>query len=262
MSARSRKEKKKKIAPREYRDRTYRRAVDSGGLVSSFVTVRETDLHIMAPRKVEDEAYRSVLRFRNQLENYIAEHDDFLGALVPLPVDALAPPMVREMMTAAAVADVGPMAAVAGAIAEYVARDLLASGLTEVVVENGGDIFMHRVKECIVSVFAGQSPLSQRVGLRIPKQGMPLAICTSSGTVGHSLSLGNADSVTVLAAQASLADAAATRLGNEVAAAGDLGRALEIARTIAGISGVVIIRDEELGAWGGVDLVRVGGGLP
>ena len=108
------------------------------------------------------------------------------------------------------------MAAVAGAIAEYVGRSLLLQGVREVMVENGGDIFLSRKKDCTVAIFAGQSPLSNKVGVLIAGKDMPRAVCTSSGTVGHSLSFGDADSVTVLASSTPLADAVATRLGNEV----------------------------------------------
>lgn len=246
---------KKKKTPSSYQKRSYRNIVDPSGLVSSYVTVRQTDLHILAPAVVEEQAYHFVYQYRNQLENYIASLPDFLTALLPLPLDPLSPPMVREMLKAAAAAGVGPMAAVAGAIAEFVGRDLLAAGQEEVIVENGGDIFLSRKKECTAAIFAGESPLSNQVGLRIKPGQMPLGICTSSGTVGHSLSFGKADAVTVLARSTLLADAAATRLGNEVKDKRDINKALGIAEKIPGLMGVVIIKDRELGAWGEVELV-------
>lgn len=249
-----------KITPASYRERSYRNIIDPDGMVSTLVTVRETDLHILAPVDVFESASQSVYRFRNQLENYINSHPGFLKAMRPLPMDLLAPPMIREMLQAAITANVGPMAAVAGVIAEYVGRELLVAGSGEVMVENGGDIFLARNKDCIASIFAGQSPLSGRVGIRVPRPMMPVGLCTSSGTVGHSLSLGRADSVTVLAGSTALADAVATRLGNEVTG-GEAGRqfdqALAVARQIPGIHGVVIILDQQLGAWGQVDLVAL-----
>lgn len=251
--------KRKKISPAAYNKRNYRRTIASNDLVSTFITVKETDLHILAAENTTDSGYHSVLRYRNQLENYIALHPDFLTTLVPLDQDALAPPIVKGMLKAAAEADVGPMAAVAGAIAEYVGRDLLKTGLREVVIENGGDIFIKRNKECVASIFAGRSPLSQKVGIRISPALMPVGLCTSSGTVGHSLSLGEADSVTVLAPSALLADAAATRLGNEVTA-GDpknINEVLAVARTIPGLLGVVIICGKHMGAWGEIELVEL-----
>lgn len=161
------------------------------------------------------------------------------------------------MQRASTATAVGPMAAVAGAMAEFVGRGLLAAGAQEVVVENGGDIFLARRQECVVGIFAGTSPLSNRVGIRIDPSRMPLGVCTSSGRIGHSLSLGQADAVTVLAADTCLADAAATRLGNEVKNSGDIDHALAVAQTISGLDGVVIIQDQRMGAWGKVELVQL-----
>jgi ApbE superfamily uncharacterized protein (UPF0280 family) len=249
--------KRKKISPADYKKRSYRQAIAADGLISSFITVKETDLHILAARNVEEETSNFVHRYRNQLENYISTHQDFLTTLVPLNDDILAPPIVKEMLKASKAANVGPMAAVAGAMAEYVGRDLLDAGLQEIMVENGGDIFLARKKECVAAIFAGESPLNQKVGVRIPASQMPVGLCTSSGTVGHSLSMGKADSVTVLAPSALLADAAATRLGNEVSAAGkdNINDVLSVARTIPGILGVIIICGKHLGAWGEIDLI-------
>ena len=250
--------KRKKISSSAYKKRSYRQAIAApAGLFSNFVTVKETDLHILAAGNIEEDGYHFVHRYRNQLENYIGSHPDFLTALIPLELDTLAPPIIKGMLQAAAAANVGPMAAVAGAIAEYVGRDLLDTGLEEVMVENGGDIFLKRNDDCVTAIFAGQSPLNQKVGIKIPTGSMPIGICTSSGTVGHSLSLGKADSVTVLAASTPLADAAATRLGNEVSSEEKekINHALEVARTIPGLLGVVIICGEKMGAWGEIDLV-------
>jgi ApbE superfamily uncharacterized protein (UPF0280 family) len=251
--------KRRKISPAAYSERSYRQAIAATDLISTFISVKETDLHILAARNMAEEGYHYVHRYRNQLENYIAGHPDFLTSLLPLELDTLAPPIIKGMLKAAAAADVGPMAAVAGAIAEYVGRELLAAGLQEVVVENGGDIFLARKKECVAAIFAGQSPLNQKIGIRIPASSMPVGLCTSSGTVGHSLSLGMADSATVLAPSALLADAAATRIGNEVSHAGrkNIKDVLRAAKSIPGLLGVVIIRGKDMGAWGEIDLVEL-----
>ncbi|MBU0479663.1 MAG: UPF0280 family protein [Proteobacteria bacterium] len=249
---------KRKKKPDSYRERNYRRELDTGDLASFEVKVRETDLQIFATRDVQKEAEHQVIGLRNQLENYIAANHSFLGSLVPLPADPLAPPIVREMLAAGKAAGVGPMAAVAGVISERVGIHLLGlDTIDEVMVENGGDIFLRRTKDTTVAIFAGESPLSGRIGLKIAAAEMPLGICTSSGTVGHSLSFGRADSVTVLSGSTALADAVATRLGNAVGSSADISRALEIAAAIPGIIGVVIVMGEELGAWGKVELVRI-----
>ena len=247
--------------PESYRDRSYRSLAGNGEFVSSIVKVRETDLHILAAKDVSARAKELVLQYRLQLENYIGAHPAFSSALEPLGADELAPPIVKDMMCAARAAGVGPMAAVAGTMAAYVGSALVTEGLTsEIVVENGGDIYLHRLENCTAAIFAGESPLSYTVGVKIAREMMPCGVCTSSGTVGHSLSFGDADSVTVLAKSTPLADAAATRLGNEVGRKGGregLERALQAAQEIPGVAGVVIICGELMGAIGDIELTRI-----
>jgi uncharacterized protein len=187
------------------------------------------------------------------LEAYIAAHPEFLTTLAPWPEDPFAPPVVREMIAAAKAAGVGPMAAVAGALAERVGR-ALAPLSDEIIVENGGDLFLKVASPAIISLFAGQSPLSHRVGLKIAPELSPLGVCTSSGTVGPSLSFGRADAACILAPNAALADAAASGLGNRVADAGALASALEWAVSVPGLLGAVVIVGDKLGAWGRVEL--------
>lgn len=251
--------KSRKRPPERYRQRSYRSLVRAHGLVSFEVQVGETDLHILASRPAAAEAHDAVVAERTRIENHILGHPDFLHALAPLPTPPVAAPILRSMYEAAARAGVGPMAAVAGAIAEAAGRHLLSlPGIDEVMVENGGDIFLARQQDCVISIFAADSPLSRAVGVRIAAARQPIGVCTSSATVGHSLSLGAADAVTVLAADTALADAAATRLGNEVGADGDFGPALRAAEEIEGIDGVVIIKAERLAAWGDIELAAIG----
>ncbi len=138
--------KKKTRAPEAYRRRFYRHAVASQELHSFTVQVKETDLQILASRELEEEARHLVIQYRHHLESYIGEHPAFLRSLTPLPADYKAPAIVKSMLDAGRQAGVGPMAAVAGAIAEFVGRDLLTLGAEEVIVENGGDIFIQRRK--------------------------------------------------------------------------------------------------------------------
>ncbi|MEW6219394.1 MAG: UPF0280 family protein [Thermodesulfobacteriota bacterium] len=242
-------------SPARYCQRTYRRSVAAGLLVPFQVTVRETDLAVLAPEDRSSETRQLVLRYRAQLEGYIAGQPGFLTSFSPLPPDRSAPPLVRAMLEAGAAAAVGPMAAVAGAIAEGVGRDLLAAGCQEVVIENGGDIFLARQAAVVAGLFAGRSPLSGRIGIRIPASAMPCGLCTSSATVGHSVSLGRADAATVLAASAALADACATALGNLVKEAADITPALERIRAIPGVTGALVVLGEHLGAAGAMELV-------
>jgi len=241
---------------KKYQHRTYRSLVSHKKLASFRVVVKETDLLVRTDRPLETETRDLVLRHRIPLERYLEQHPEIVHGLIPLPQDQLAPPIVRTMIWAGQKAGVGPMAAVAGAIAEYVGRDLLAH-TKDVIIENGGDIFIRTGFPLIAAVFAGKSPLSSKLGVRIDSPGRPVAVCTSSGTLGHSLSLGRADAAVVISESAALADAAATAIGNEVSGKHDIEPAIAFGRKIEGVLGIVVIVDKEIGFGGEVDLVRL-----
>ena len=132
----------------------------------------------------------------------------------------------------------------------------------EIIVENGGDLFMKTNGPVTVGIYAGSSPLSFRVGLKIDAGSEPAAVCTSSGTVGHSLSMGSADAVCVKSGSCALADAAATSIGNRVQKTGDIERALEFGKHIQGVEGVIVIRKDAMGAWGNLEVVGLKGKKP
>ena len=239
-----------------YQPRTYRCWIKDDDLVSFDVAVKETDLCVRATSNLKAETIESVIKHRTPLEEYIKSHPLFHHSLEPCSVEEDAPPIVRSMTQAARVAGVGPMAAVAGAIAEAVGRDLLAH-TPEVIVENGGDIFMKISRPRMIGVYAGESSFTGKVALEISPGETPLGVCTSSGTVGHSLSLGAADAVIVLSGSTALADAAATAIGNRVRTADDIDAMIEQAQTIDGLVGIVIIKGERIGMWGNIKLVSL-----
>ncbi len=239
-----------------FEERAYRGLVEPEGLVRFTVVVKETDLLILAETGLSDLAREVVLKHRHGLENYIARHPEFLSSLVPLEVRTGSPEVVRRMAAAAARAGVGPMAAVAGAFAELVG-EALSEFSGEVIVENGGDIYIRSSKPRVVAIHAGDSPLSGRIGINIHPGDTPLGVCTSSGRVGHSLSLGRAHAACVVSASAPLADAAATAVGNRVKVPADIAAAVEFARGIEGVDGVLVVSEDRLGAWGEVELVRL-----
>jgi hypothetical protein len=236
-----------------YTERTYRHTVRTG-LVDFEVKAGESDLFLSADRRLVRQTAGLLREVRAELEAYLARHPAFQTSLEPVRLKRAAPPIAREMAQAARAAGVGPMAAVAGAIAEAVGRGLLR-WTREVIVENGGDLFLNCVRPKRIAIFAGQSPLSQRVGLEVQPGEMPLGVCTSSGTVGPSLSFGRADAATLVARSAALADAAATAVGNAVKSVEDIAKGLELARRIPGVRGAVIIKDDRLGVWGQVTLI-------
>jgi len=233
--------------------------MQASGLRDFHVRLKETDLHIQADRDVQRRAEELVLESRLQIEEHIVHNPLFYSSLQPIPKDFTAVPLVKEMYDASRKANVGPMASVAGAIAEYVGRKLMDEGVEEIIIENGGDLFLSRKEACCIAIYAGQSPLSNKVGIELPV-GSHWGVCTSSGTIGHSLSLGKADSVTVVAHSTPLADAVATRLGNEVGNSNDIEKnindALAIARLIEGVQGAVVICDHLMGAVGDITVVK------
>jgi hypothetical protein len=240
-----------------FQPRTYRGLVDTGRLTAFTVTVKETDLQVQAQADLAAAARELVLEHRGYLEAYIRRHPAFLSTLAPWPLTGPAPDIVRDMVAAGAAAGVGPMAAVAGAIAAQVGQGLLAQS-AEVVVENGGDVFLKTAGTATVAVFAGDSPLSLMTGVRVDGGGSACGVCTSSGTVGPSLSFGKADAVCVISPSCALADAAATAIGNRVRSGRDIHRAIEFGKGIRGVTGLVIVVGDQLGAWGELEIVPLG----
>lgn len=237
-----------------YQERTYRKLVNTEKLTTFQVVVKETDLLVHAGKTLAAEARELVLEHRGYIEAFIRAHPDFEATLNPFHLDGPAPKIVAEMVKAGANAGVGPMAAVAGAIAEHVGQGLL-SITNHVIVENGGDIFIKTDEPVTVGILAGKSPLSMRLGVRVRSEQQPMAVCTSSGTVGHSLSFGKADAVCVVAASCAVADAAATAIGNLVQSPARINEAIDAGKKIANIDGIIIIAGDKIGMWGEMEVV-------
>jgi ApbE superfamily uncharacterized protein (UPF0280 family) len=234
--------------------RIYRDWVAADGLVSSTITIGSTDLQVTTLRDMRREALASATHHRQAVESYIRSHPRFATTLQPCDADADALPVVRAMAAAARVAGVGPMAAVAGAIAEAVGMDLLQQS-EEVMVENGGDVFIATRTGRTVALYAGRSILTGRIGIAIEATDSPIGVCTSSGTFGHSLSLGAADACTVVARSTAVADALATAIGNRIRTAADLAPALDPARLPAEALGVLAVAEGQVGIHGAIRLV-------
>jgi ApbE superfamily uncharacterized protein (UPF0280 family) len=240
-----------------HKDHPYRSRVQSGNLVSFRVLIKETDLMVSASRDLSAQTRDMVHTIRSELEDYIRSKPDFYTTLLPYPEDPFAPEIVKEMISATRMFDVGPMAAVAGTIADFVGSGLLDYS-EEVIVENGGDIFLKTARPTTVLVYAGDSPLSNALGLIADPSQMPLGICTSSATVGHSLSLGVANAVCVVAQSASVADAAATALGNKITDKQALKQELEAIREFEVLKGGIVIIGKTMAAWGDIELTMIG----
>ena len=235
----------------------YRAKAHADDLETCRVVLKESDLRIACHGDCRDEALMALRYHREQLESYIRDVPAFLGALTPLAVPPRAPPVVRAMAEAGIAADVGPMAAVAGALAQLVGRHLLSRS-PEVIVENGGDVFCRVARERVIAIDAGASPFSWTLGIKVVPVMGSTGVCMSSGTRGGSLSFGRADAACAVAPCAALADAAATAIGNAVQSAADIGAGLQVAQAIPGLRGAVIVVGDHIGAWGDIELVEIG----
>ncbi|MDP2211914.1 MAG: UPF0280 family protein [Candidatus Aquicultor sp.] len=239
-----------------YEPRFYRDQMAAEGLVPFEVRVEETDLLICATDNLSAMAHELVVYYRALIEEFIERFPVFKTSFTPIEIPGNAPDIIKSMADAAKSAGVGPMAAVAGAISEYVGRALLEHA-DEVIVENGGDIFIKSNKDRKMGIYAGESPLSNRLAVAVKAADTPLGICTSSGSVGHSTSFGKADAVVIFSADTALADAAATRVGNMVRTKEDISKAIDFAQTVPGVEGVIIVIGDGLGGWGKFEFVPI-----
>lgn len=234
---------------------TYRfyRNIHSKELDNFLVSLKETDLWI-GVKPYHSGIGKFVLDFvktlRSDLEAYILKNPNFMTSLVPIEFDENAPEIVKKMIEAGKQAMVGPMAAVAGAIAQEIGFRLLeAYQIDDLIIENGGDIFLSAKHSLDVAIYAGNSPLSMKLVLEVQPEFLPCGVCTSSGTVGHSLSFGKADAVVVGHKDVAIADAFATKLANRVRTKADIQDILRLCKKYDLLS-VAVVKDDTFGLAG------------
>ena len=237
-------------------ERTYRSQFNSERFSSFEVKYKETDLWIgVDPGSFRPEMKELVLQkitiLRNQLDEYIAKEPMFRKSLQPFQPTEIAPAEAMEMAEAATKAGIGPISAVAGLFAREAGRILAENfEVEELIVENGGDIFAMLKNELILSVFAGESPLSERIGMIIPAGFKNLGICTSAGKVGPAMSFVKADAVMVMCEDVVLADAYATAIGNKVKSPASVEKVINQAENIPELLSLLIICDDKIGIRG------------
>ena len=197
-----------------------------------------------------DAVTAEIVRQRHMLGDYVNRHPDFRHSFEPMDLRDDAPEVAIRMARAARLVGVGPMAAVAGAMAQCAAEAALEAGASEVIVDNGGDIYLRVTEPALIGLGTGTAELANRLAFSLRADDTPVAICSSSGQMGHSTSLGKCDLATVVAADAALADAAATQAANLVTTVDDVDSALERIAGIEGVDGVVIVKDDRVGLAG------------
>lgn len=236
--------------------RYYRDFFKGLNLIYFNVCVEETDLNIGAKTNLQSKSLQAVKTIRKKINNYIMENPKFVKSFGPFMCKHDAPKIIQSMCDASEKVAVGPMSAIAGAISEYTGMELLKYS-DEIIVENGGDIFIKTNSLRTVGIYAGKSPLSNKIGIEISPEMTPLGICTSAGTIGHSKSFGKADAATVISKDTILADAVATALGNRIKSEGDIESGLNYVSKIEGIIGAIVIINDKMGVWGSIKLVKL-----
>ena len=198
--------------------------------------------------------YDYIVSIRADLNSYIARNGDFLHAFAPVEINDDASPIVRMMHKSSLISGVGPMACVAGTVSEISLNYLMSLGSRDSIVENGGDIALINKKSVLCGIYSGNEILGDNIAFKIPPRSSPVGICTSSGKIGHSISFGEAQSVTVIADSASVADGLATRIANGAKGGDDEERVTSAAETAENLReffrGVLIISGENVATVG------------
>lgn len=213
------------------------------------IDINET--HIRLTTDIKNHNIKSqILEFRRDLESYILQNPDFKISLEKLPKPQSKLPSIVELMyDSSYLCDIGPMATVAGSIAGLSLDYLISLGSTDSIVENGGDIALVNSKKVLCGIYSNNEVLGNNIAFRLKSRKRPLGISTSSGKIGHSISFGNADSVTVLSSSPSISDALSTKIANNVD--DSVYNALELAENYKDLfDGILIIVNNEIGTIG------------
>ncbi|MFH1257018.1 MAG: UPF0280 family protein [Candidatus Diapherotrites archaeon] len=219
-------------------------------LLREEFTLRETKVKIISDSQQGITAAKEkIFSERKALEAYTKIHPEFLSSLKPLKLKKGAPKIAKEMASAALLAGVGPMAAVAGAIAEHACKAMVEAGAKTALVENGGDCFAVANQPITVGLFAGNNLLKDRLAFRLEK-GTRISFCSSSGTMGHSFSLGKCDLATVFAKKGAVADAFATALANRIKGEEDIAKALRWLKKSKKVAGAIAVKAGKIGFCG------------
>ncbi|MGX8689426.1 MAG: UPF0280 family protein [Bacteroidaceae bacterium] len=244
----------------EYRERSYRSRFSNDERRWFCVKFLESDLWIGVDNgsysaSMEADTYAMLVDLRRSMDAYLLMDPGYKTALTPYDAGLEAPEILKSMSGVSHKTGIGPMSAVAGAVALKVAGFLKSRyDVNEVIVENGGDIYAQASTDMDISVFAGQSPLSEKIGLHIPAGSFPLGICTSSGTVGPSLSLGRADAVMIVCKDVMLADSYATAMANCIQSINDLQPVIDRISNTPDILGAIAVKDDRMAICGQFEL--------
>ena len=231
----------------------YRDKISAAGRYSFRLDYKYSGLYIICDRDISSELEKPVLSFYRDIETVIAGETDFEKSLAPLKAGKDLPRTLKEMCGAGEVFEVGPMASVAGALCDYLAKNL-AGICSFLMIENGGDVYIKSSGQVEVGIFTKNVYFKDKLTLLIEAGQTPCGICSSSGSFGHSLSLGKSDLVTVMSGTATIADAAATSIANTINNEEDIDKAIARFSQYSEIDGLIIIKNKRIGLWGKLQL--------
>ena len=215
-----------------------------------FRTFSWKDTHLKICSSEFEQITRAILKERKALEAYIRRHPQFKTALTPIELFEDAPDIVVRMAEAAQLTGLGPMASVAGTLAQLGAEAAKAAGSVEAIIENGGDMYIMSPTPVTIGIFAGHNSIGGQLAFHLLPEDLPLSICSSSSKMGHSLSFGDCELATVVAREAALADSAATLVCNRISGEAEVEKVLDEVGQIQGIRGILVVKNNKVGLWG------------
>jgi uncharacterized protein len=243
-----------------YQPRTYRQTFNPDRFASFTVQYLETDLwigvdHSSFRKEIAEFAQHEIVKFRTHLDNYIGKHREFMTSLLPVHPAPGSSETIREMCAAGFRTQTGPMASIAGMFSHFIGEKIRSHfQVKELIIENGGDYFILLKEDLLITIYAGDSPISEKIAIIIPAKETPCGVCTSSGTVGPSLSFGKADAVMVACYSPVMADAWATALANRVKTPADIEAVLKYSEQFPEILSLVIICEDKTGIRGNFEV--------
>lgn len=237
-----------------YENRFYRNLSNDKNALE--VSYRESDIYLVSEQKYDKNFVKEKIKYYyDKIEKYIRKDPNFFSSLSPLEYDDNAPDIVKDMLSVSSQLNVGPFAAVAGAVSDYLGKSLLKlQESKELIIENGGDIFIKTNKEKEIGLYLGKDFSPQFIKIILSKQKSSFGICSSSSKIGHSLNFGKADLVTVVGSNPIFCDAAATAYSNAIKNQRDIEKLFKKVKKERNIQALLVAYDKKIFLWGNIAL--------
>jgi ApbE superfamily uncharacterized protein (UPF0280 family) len=234
----------------------YRSSVKFNEKYNWRIIYKYSDMFIGCDKDISFRLEKLVREVYDVLESFIRKDKSFRTSLSPVKIREESPLLIKKMCQKATIFNVGPMASVAGAVCDYIAAGV-DKYCHRLIIENGGDVFIKSNKDIDIGVFLKNENFKNKIYLKIKAKQTPCGICSSSGSFGHSLSMGKSDLVVVLSKSTISADAAATAIANKIIKPSDIEGTIEYYKKIKDVKGLLIVKDEKLGIWGDIELMYI-----